>query len=215
VELSKLEAHEVQRVYARWAFIYDFSFGQIINAGRRRAVAIANQGEGRVLEAGVGTGLSLPRYADKLEVTGIDISDEMLKRARGRVGKSNLKNIAGLHKMDAANLTFPEGYFDTVVAMYVMTVVPDPVQVMSELERVCADGGTVIIVNHFFQEGGARGVVERAIAQHSSWLGWRADLPIEALLGQSGLTLTECSDLPPFGLFSFLKFEKTSLSPAD
>ncbi len=210
MELSKLEAHEVQRAYARWAFIYDFSFGQIINAGRRQTVAIANQGAGRVLEVGVGTGLSLPRYAEKLEVTGIDVSDEMLKRARGRVAKKSLKNIAGLHEMDAANLTFPDGYFDTVVAMYVMTVVPDPIQVMSELERVCAHNGSVIIVSHFFQEGGARGFLERALAQHSSWLGWRADFPVEALLGQSGLKLTECKDLPPLGLFSLLKFEKAA-----
>ena len=77
--------------------------------------------------------------------------------------------------MDAGNLTFPDGYFDTVVAMYVMTVVSDPIQVMSELERVCAHNGSVIIVSHFSQKGGARGFLERALAQHSSWLGWRAD----------------------------------------
>ncbi len=209
MQLSKLDTHEVQRAYARWALVYDLSFGQIINAGRRQAVAIANQGGRRILEVGVGTGLSLPRYSEKLEVTGIDISGEMLKRARGRVGKKNLKNIAGLHEMDAANLTFPNGYFDTVVAMYVMTVVPDPVQVMSELERVCAPKGCVIIVNHFFQNGGARGFIERVMAQHSSWLGWRADFPIDVLLRQPRLELTLYKELPPFGLFSLLTFEKS------
>ena len=208
MELSKLDAHEVQRAYDRWALVYDFSFGQIINAGRKQAVRHANEASGRVLEVGVGTGLSLPYYASQLEVTGIDLSAQMLKRARDRVSKKRLDNVAGLHEMDASNLTFPDGYFDTVVAMYVMTVVPDPVSVMAELERVCADHGSVIIVNHFFREGGARGTFERALAQHSSWLGWRADFPVEALLGQPGLRLKEIEDLPPLGLFNLLKFEK-------
>src|SRR4029077_11689221 len=82
--------------------------------------------------------------------------------------------VSGLHEMDAGALAFPDESFDTVVAMYVMTVVPDAAKVMRELERVCATGGEVILVNHFSQEDGIRGLVERRLAPLASSIGWAA-----------------------------------------
>ena len=66
------------------------------------AVEIINQSKGRVLEVGVGTGLSLPAYERQLEIVGIDLSPEMLEKARERVSTERLRNVAGLHEMDAA-----------------------------------------------------------------------------------------------------------------
>ena len=159
-----LDAASVRHAYRRWAPVYDFTFGTVAEAGRKHAVKIINRRRGRVLEVGVGTGLSLPCYEKHLTVTGIDLSPEMLDKARSRVERQRLGNVAGLHEMDAGALAFPDESFDTVVAMYVMTVVPDAEKVMRELERVCATGGEVILVNHFSQEEGVRGYVERRLA---------------------------------------------------
>ncbi len=156
-----MDAASVRHAYRRWAPVYDFTFGLIAEAGRKNAVQIINRRKGRVLEVGVGTGLSLPCYGSHLTITGIDLSPEMLAKAQDKVERKSLGNVVALHEMDASALAFPDESFDTVVAMYVMTVVPEPDRVMRELERVCAAGGEVILVNHFSQDEGFRGWFER------------------------------------------------------
>ena len=205
---SVIDLFDVQRAYRRWAPVYDITFGRLVEAGRRHAVEIINRRKGSVLEVGVGTGLSLPRYGRHLQITGIDISPDMLKKARDRVAQHDLGNVSALHEMDAGTLEFPDEEFDTVVAMYVMTVVPDPEQVMRELERVCAPGGEVILINHFSQEEGIRGFIERTFAPLASTLGWRPVFPVERVLGNSGLRLTDTRSLRPLGLFTMLRFIK-------
>lgn len=205
---SSMNVSAVQTAYRRWAPIYDLTFGQIAAAGRKHAVNFINKRHGKVLEVGVGTGLSLPAYESHISVTGIDLSPEMLAKARGRVARRNLKNVDGLHEMDAGKLTFPDASFDTVVAMYVMTVVPHPEVVMAELERVTAPGGEVILVNHFSQEDGIRGWLERAIAPMGAVLGWRPVFPVERVMGQSGLELASRQPMWPFGLFTMVRFVK-------
>lgn len=135
-----MDAASVRHAYRRWAPVYDFTFGLVAEAGRKHAVRIINRRKGRVLEVGVGTGLSLPCYGSHLTITGIDLSPEMLAKAKGKVERKKLANVVALHEMDAEALAFPDESFDTVVAMYVMTVVPEPDRVMRELERVCAPG---------------------------------------------------------------------------
>ena len=154
-----MDAASVRHAYRRWAPVYDFTFGLIAEAGRKNAVQIINRRKGRVLEVGVGTGLSLPCYGSHLTITGIDLSPEMLAKAQDKVERKALGNVVALHEMDAGALAFPDESFDTVVAMYVMTVVPEPDRVMRELERVCAAGGEVILVNHFSQDEGVRGFI--------------------------------------------------------
>ena len=167
-------ASSVRHAYRRWAPVYDVTFGTVAELGRKNAVKIINRRRGRVLEVGVGTGLSLPCYDKHLSITGIDLSPEMLDKARARVRRQDLGNIDGLYEMDAGALAFPDESFDTVVAMHVMTVVPDAEKVMRELERACATGGEVILVNHFSQEEGVRGFVERRLAPLASSIGWHA-----------------------------------------
>lgn len=203
-----LNMSTVRSAYKRWAPVYDTTFGVIAAAGRRRAVELINQRRGSVLEVGVGTGLSLPNYAPYLKITGIDLSPEMLAKARERVAKAGLRNIEGLHEMDAGQLDFAADSFNTVVAMYVMTVVPDPEQVMAELERVCAPGGEVMILNHFSQDHGARGWVERKMAPYSDKLGWHPIFPIERVMVRPDLSLIERKPLQPLGLFTLVRFRK-------
>lgn len=203
-----MDAAWVLDAYRRWAPIYDFTFGKVAEAGRKQAVSIINRRKGRVLEVGVGTGLSLPWYAPHLSVTGIDLSPDMLRKARARVERLGLTNIAGLHEMDAGALAFPDESFDSVVAMYVMTVVPDAEQVMHELERVCAAGGEVILVNHFSREEGLRAFVERCAKPVAKRIGWRSVFTIDRVLVCEDLRLAERRALMPFGLFTMLRFVK-------
>jgi phosphatidylethanolamine/phosphatidyl-N-methylethanolamine N-methyltransferase len=207
-----MDEASVRHAYRRWAPVYDYTFGQVAEAGRKHTVKIINDRHGTVLEVGVGTGLSLPAYGSHLTVTGIDLSPEMLDKARARVTRHGLGNVAGLYEMDAGALTFADESFDTVVAMYVMTVVPDPERVMRELERVCAPGGEVILVNHFSQDDGARGFLERKLAPFADFIGWRPVFELDRVMVCDRLRLVERRSLKPFGLFTMLRFVKAPLA---
>ena len=209
-ELVEMEADAVRRAYKRWAPIYDTTFGKIADAGRKQAVDLVNGLGGRVLEVGVGTGISLPNYDAGVRVTGIDLSTDMLDKARKRIAKEGLDNIDDIIEMDAADLGFEDASFDVVVAMYVLTVVPDPGAVMAELNRVCRPGGDVIILNHFSSEDGMMRLVEKSMARFSEALGWRPQFPLETVLGEAELSLVSRQRVKPGGLFSLLRFRKAA-----
>ena len=202
-----LDDHAVKEAYRFWAPIYDYSFGVVAGPGRRLAVRKLNDAGGHVLEIGVGTGLSLPHYNPDVEVTGIDLSPEMLAKAQERVETLKLPHKT-LMMMDAGRLAFDNESFDAAAVMYVMTVVPDPAAVMAEMRRVLRPGGTAIVVNHFSRERGPRAAAERWLAQHSRRLGWHPVFPMKRVTGAPGFKLVETVDLPPFGLFTLLRLEK-------
>ncbi|MGQ0671963.1 MAG: class I SAM-dependent methyltransferase [Hyphomicrobium sp.] len=210
VGIGRIDEDAVKSAYRRWAPIYDSTFGRVSTEGRRQAVRVINSRKGRVLEVGVGTGLSLGEYSRHLEVVGIDLSPEMLEKAREKVNKERLENVAGLHEMDAGDLSFPDATFDTVVAMYVMTVVPDPERVMRELARVTRPGGEVILVNHFSQEEGVRGWVERRMAPFAEIIGWRPVFDVARVMGCEDLTLVERQPMKPWGIFTMMRFAKAA-----
>jgi phosphatidylethanolamine/phosphatidyl-N-methylethanolamine N-methyltransferase len=203
-----MDAASVRHAYRRWAPVYDFTFGLVAEAGRKHAVRIINRRKGRVLEVGVGTGLSLPCYGEHLTITGIDLSPDMLAKARDKIERKKLGHVVALHEMDAGALAFADESFDTVVAMYVMTVVPEPDRVMRELERVCAAGGEVILVNHFSQDEGVRGWFERRLAPFAELIGWRPVFEVDEVLVCEDLRLAERLLLRPLGLFTMLRFVK-------
>ena len=209
LDTAAMDERAVRSAYRRWAPIYDNTFGRFTTEGRRHAVEIINRRHGRVLEVGVGTGLSLPSYGGHLEIVGIDLSPEMLDKAREKVAEEGLANITGLHEMDAGELSFAADSFDTVVAMYTLTVVPDPEKVMRELQRVCKVGGQVILVNHFSQEEGVRGWVERRMAPFGDKLGWRPVFDVDRVMVCENLKVVDSQALRPWGLFTMLRFEKT------
>ena len=195
----------MRSAYRRWASVYDVLFGGVSAPGRRRAVAAVNALPGRqVLEVGVGTGLALPHYHRQKRVTGIDLSAEMLQRARARVEREQIDGVVALMEQDAEATGFADGQFDIAVAMFVASVVPSPRRLLAEMRRVVRPGGTLLFVNHFAASGGPRLAVEQAMAPAGRALGWHPDFKVEALLPAEDLTRARSVSVPPFGLFTLV-----------
>lgn len=205
--VGTLDDELVVAAYARWAPIYDPIFGFATGIARKAAVSTLNDlPAGRVLEVGVGTGISLPLYKRRHRIVGIDLSPDMLERAETRVARRGLGNVEALHEMDAAELLFADASFDVAVAMFVMTVVPDPHRVLAEMARVVRPGGNVVLVNHFSVDKGPRAAIERSLSRYSGALGWRPEFRIKEVLHRSDLKLLKRRDLPPAGIFTLLEF---------
>ena len=205
----RLDDNAVVAAYARWAPIYDPIFGVITRAAIRATMKVLNGlPAARVLEVGVGTGIALPLYKHDHRIVGIDLSPDMLGRAQKRVAVGRLTNVETLVEMDAGALAFRDRSFDAAVAMFVMSVVPDPGRVLSEITRVVRRGGRIVLVNHFAVDSGARAMVERWLARYGSSLGWHPEFEIESVLGRAELRLTERRALSPLGLYTLLVFER-------
>ncbi len=203
-----MELQAVKSSYARWAPIYDKTFGILTNAARKYAVAYVNTQGGSVLEVGVGTGLALPLYDPALQVSGIDFSEDMLDKAREKVSEAKLTHVKSLRQMDARSLDFADASFDTVVAMHILSVVPEPERVMAEIARVCKPGGHVVITNHFARETGLLASVEKVTAPFANTLGWHSDFDKSRVLGEPSLSVEEEHILPPLRMMTFLALRK-------
>ena len=198
-----LDAAAIRDAYRRWSAVYDLVFGGVSSVARKRAAAVVNLLPGRtVLEVGVGTGLALPCYAPDKRIVGIDLSAEMLALARRRVAGLGLRNVEGLQEMDAEATEFADGQFDTAVAMFVASVVPNPRRLLTELRRVVRPGGNILFVNHFAAEGGPRWWVEKAMAPMSRRLGWHPDFAMQALFEPQDIAAIDSCPMPPFGIFT-------------
>ena len=174
---TSMQIEAVKAAYRRYARIYDTVFGPVLHPGRKAVVeALACRAGERVLEVGVGTGLSLPLYPRSVSITGIDLSREMLDKARERAGR--LPNVEALLEMNAESMSFPDQSFDKVVAMYVISVVENPGRLLEELHRVCKPDGEIFLVNHFHSENPIIRVVERGLARFSDKIGFHADFEL-------------------------------------
>jgi phosphatidylethanolamine/phosphatidyl-N-methylethanolamine N-methyltransferase len=209
---TDLDNESVARAYARWAPIYDLMFGPVFERGRHAAIAAAEAIGGRILEVGVGTGISLPHYARTSRLFGVDISEPMLQKARGRVSELGLDHVEGLAVMDAAHLDFPDASFDVVVAQYVITAVPDPEATLDEFARVLRPGGEIILLSRVGAEAGMRRSLERALLPFARQLGFRTQFAWERYTRWAerahGVRLVERRPMPPMGHFSLIRFAK-------
>jgi phosphatidylethanolamine/phosphatidyl-N-methylethanolamine N-methyltransferase len=202
----------VAKAYARWAPIYDLVFGRVFDAGRRATIAAADAIGGRVLDVGVGTGLSLSTYSATTRLVGVDLSEPMLRKAQERARAFKLDNVEMLAVMDAKFLAFPTDTFDAVVAQYVITAVPEPEATLDEFVRVLRPGGELVLVNHIGAESGPRLWFELAFAPLARRLGWRPEFPWARLVNwvgrHGGVELVERRPMPPLGHFSLIRYRK-------
>jgi phosphatidylethanolamine/phosphatidyl-N-methylethanolamine N-methyltransferase len=162
----------------------------------------------RVLEVGVGTGLSVPVYPGGAHVTGIDISEPMLERARARVEALGRDDVL-LQKMDARSMAYPDGHFDKLLAPYVISVVADPEVVLREMVRVCRPGGTIIVVNKFQSDFKPLAWLEWLLSPLTSWIGFRMDTPVAIVTRTPGMTLVRKEKVNLFGLWTLLEFRRS------
>jgi len=207
-----LDNFTVAKAYARWAPVYDLVFGAVFERGRQAAVAAADRIGGRVLEVGVGTGISLPLYSGDCRLFGVDISAPMLRKAQERVVELNLGNVEGLWVMDAERLSFPDDSFDVVVAQYVITTVPNPEATLDEFARVLKPGGEIVLVSRIGAEAGLRRSLEHWFQPAARKLGWRTEFSFARYARWAartpGMHLIERRAMPPFGHFNLIRFGK-------
>jgi phosphatidylethanolamine/phosphatidyl-N-methylethanolamine N-methyltransferase len=188
LSVTVVENDFVTRVYEKLANVYDLFFGPTLHPGRIDAIQKMKIRPGdSVLEVGVGTGINLSMYPSSCDITGIDLSEPMLDKARERIINKGLRNCDVL-EMDAARMTFPDESFDIVYAPYLISVVPDPVKVAQEMRRVCRRGGRIVILNHFKSENPVLSRIETAISPLTVHVGFKADLDLKAFLTQAELT---------------------------
>jgi phosphatidylethanolamine/phosphatidyl-N-methylethanolamine N-methyltransferase len=205
-----MQTRSVAAAYDRWAPVYDLVFGAVFRQGRSIAIDAANRIGGRVLEVGVGTGISLPHYSKRCTLYGIDISDGILGKARMRA--QTLDNVEAIAVMDAEDLRFDDGAFDVVVAQYVITAVPNPERALDEFARTVRRGGEIVITTRIGAGKGLRGRVEKLLMPVTSRLGFRTEFPFERYAdwaaANGSVELVERSPLPPLGHFELLRFRK-------
>jgi phosphatidylethanolamine/phosphatidyl-N-methylethanolamine N-methyltransferase len=209
-----LDRSTIAKAYARWAPVYDLVFGAVFERGRKASIAAAERIGGRILEVGVGTGISLPDYARSHRLVGVDLSEPMLRKAQERVIEQGLDHVEALAVMDAEKLGFPDASFDVVVAQYVITAVPHPEATLDEFARVLKPGGEIVLVNHIGAETGLRRAFEMWFAPVARRLGWRPEFPWERLRAwverARDVHLIERRPMPPLGHFCLMRFGKAT-----
>ena len=202
----------MRKAYARWAPIYDIVYDKLTEPAAKAAVEAAVACGPKVLEAGVGTGLSLGYYPKSAEVYGVDLSEDMLRRAKEKVERRGLSQVRSLEVMDVTRLGFADETFDAVAAQFLITLVPDPEKALSEFARVLKPGGEIILVNHFGQDGGALAALEEILAPIATAIGWSADFKasrVESWARTTGrFEVLALKPVFPAGFFKLMRIRK-------
>ncbi len=189
----------VSSAYRRYAPVYDTVFGAVLEPGRKAlAAAVAEEKPGSLLEIGVGTGLLLPQYPKDVAVTGIDLSAEMLEKARQRASQMPERSIQLLHS-NAETLQFEDAAFDCVTIPYVLSVTPEPGRLLSEARRVCRRGGAIMVANHF---SGSRAwwLLEKLVSPLAAKIGFSSEFRYDEQILARGCQVERVQPVNLFGL---------------
>ncbi|MFL5624792.1 MAG: class I SAM-dependent methyltransferase [Ktedonobacteraceae bacterium] len=184
-----MEETEIKRIYAYYSRVYDFIFKRWFFPRQQYAIQALDINPGqRVLDLGVGTGFSLPLYPQHAQVVGVDLSSKMLREAQKKVLRERLSHV-DLMEMDAAHLAFPDNTFDCVIVAFVISVVPDPLQVLAEIKRVSKPEGQIVIINHFQSQNKMMAQLEKWVSPLCTKIGWRSDLALDYLVQHADLQI--------------------------
>lgn len=192
-----MNLESLERVYTSYSSVYDKTFGKAFDQSRETAVRglrIAQDEE--VLEVGVGTGMALPLYPTHCNITGIDLSEGMLKVAQERIDEHRLNHVT-LQRMNAGQMEFEDNSFDLVMAAYLITAVPDYRVVVSEMIRVCRPGGRIVMLNHFSNGNKFIAAVEKIISPMCQRIGFRTDLSLNHVLEGTSLQVAKKEKMNP------------------
>lgn len=137
--------NKIKNRYNRVAKFYDIIDKPMERSASKWRKKLVSGVKGKVLEVGIGTGKNIPYYPDNVELTGIDFSHKMVEITRRKYG--NRENVKIL-EMDAENMEFKDNTFDTVITSCVFCSVPDPVEGLKEIKRVCKNGGKIVMLEH-------------------------------------------------------------------
>jgi len=196
-------AHE-SKIYSRFSHFYDRIFTNVFSPRIFRVVSELGIPRGsRVLEVGVGTGLSLDAYPPHCNLTGVDLAPDMLERAQRKVWWNGWQHVR-LEVGDAQQLSFPDEHFDYVTSFHVVSVVPDPAAMMREMSRVCRPGGQIVIINHFRSERQLIASVVDRFDPITRKLGWRTTLRVGELLEEVDLEDVRRFKTSPRSLFTVM-----------
>ena len=211
--IANSQPHE-SALYYEFSHLYDVFFGRVFYPRIVRVIrSLGIEPGARVLELGVGTGLSLDAYPQHCQVTGIDLAPEMLERAQDRVNRNGWRHVT-LQQGDAQNLAFADDTFDYVMAFHVVSVVPDPQRMMAEAQRVSRPGGLLTIINHFRSRQPAVARVQRGIDPVTRRLGWTTTLCLPELLDGSRLHVERQWKTSPRSLFTIVVARNAKALPA-
>ena len=192
-----MNLESLERVYTNYSSVYDQTFGKAFNQSREFAVrGLPITPNDEVLEVGVGTGIALPLYPKHCKITGIDLSEGMLKVAQERIDEHQLNHVT-LQRMDAGQMDFEDNSFDLVMAAYVVTAVPDYRKVVSEMIRVCRPGGRIVMLNHFSNGNRLIAAVEKLISPMCQRIGFRTDLSLNHVLKGTSLQVAKKEKMNP------------------
>jgi len=165
-------------LYGPLARFYDAVFRSFFERRHRLALrAIDLPVRARVLDVGIGTGVSLSAYQDDTYVVGVDISWSMLAQARSKVRALRCDHVS-LCLMDACRLGIANNSFDLVLSAFVASVVPDRGAYFAELKRVCKPGGVICVINHVHFHTQPFAWLEERLEPVTRRLGWHADLTL-------------------------------------
>jgi phosphatidylethanolamine/phosphatidyl-N-methylethanolamine N-methyltransferase len=202
-----LSLAKVRSAYERWAPVYDEVFGACFRSGQRRAVETLASGPGeRILEVGIGTGLTLPLWHRQSEVTGIDVSEPMLHRAR-RVRRSRGLSNVKLRLLDAQATDYADNHFDKIAALYVLSVAPSAPALLKEMRRICKPSGRIVIVNHFAHPHPFIHRCERLLANYAGLLGFHPAMPLSVITRAPGLRIHRIEPVNWGGYWTLIEAE--------
>ena len=201
-----MDDKSIIKSYKRVSGFYDYTFGQIFRPGQKKLVSMMEcTPADKVLEIGIGTGTSYKYYPMETEVTGIDISPDMLEKAKKNIRKHNLQN-KNVIMMNGEQLKFEDNSFDKVVGMYVVSVTQNPNLLIKEMKRVCKPNGDIYLVNHFSFETDSKfmKILEKGLMPVSKYLGWRPYFPFSEFNAYAKLNVQSISKVNIFDYWGII-----------